>query len=146
MEDHEEPGEVNLSGAWAGAYSYPTHEPPVLFDAVLRDGGGVIDGTTIERDALHGSTGRILSARLDGHRRHRRVTFWKTYETASPDYGVVLYDGQVSQDGLEIAGRWTIPSIWSGTFLMIRADVPEGGKEHEAEIGSSAGSSQPSRP
>jgi hypothetical protein len=29
-------------------------------------------------------------------------------------------------EGNEIAGRWTVPGVWSGTFLMVRNG---GGKE-----------------
>ena len=37
-----------------------------------------------------------------------------------PGYDVVQYSGAVRDEGLEIAGTWTVPGSWSGTFLMIR--------------------------
>jgi len=33
----------------------------------------------------------------------------------------VHYAGEISRDGNEIHGRWTVPGSWSGPFLMIRA-------------------------
>ena len=43
------------------------------------------------------------------------------YDNPPPGYDAVQYSGEVNQDGSEIEGRWTIPGVWSGKFLMIRA-------------------------
>ncbi len=39
-------------------------------------------------------------------------------------YDSVQYTGEVNEDGIEIEGRWTVRSNWSGTFLMIRSSGP----------------------
>jgi len=37
----------------------------------------------------------------------------------------VGYAGALNEDATEIQGRWSIPGVWSGKFLMIR---PEGAR------------------
>jgi hypothetical protein len=93
----------DLSGRWTGMFSYPHSAPPTQFEATLHDANGVLTGETVEPDLV--DPGLTRRACLDGRR---------------DDYDIVAYEGEVAADGVEIHGRWTIPGIWSGTFLMIR--------------------------
>jgi hypothetical protein len=49
------------------------------------------------------------------------VTFTKQYEGPEEPHHAVEYEGSVSDDFMEIDGRWFIPDSWSGRFLMIRS-------------------------
>ncbi|WP_375404682.1 hypothetical protein [uncultured Sphingomonas sp.] len=116
----------DLSGEWRGIFNYPAAQPPTEFTATLHDAGGTLSGHTVE-PGLRGGT---VTARIDGRRTGQAVTFNKLYDDERDgDYDTVAYRGAVDADGTEIAGRWTIPGAWSGTFIMVR--------EHgiEAEIG-----------
>lgn len=111
---------ADLTGQWTGLYNYPNGGRPVPFEAVLRDNGGAVTGTTTEVSDLPGRRGDTLRAVIDGHREGNAIRFLKMYE-ADENYDAVHYQGTVHDDGNEIDGRWEIPGVWSGTFLMIRA-------------------------
>ena len=51
------------------------------------------------------------------------------YEAGLKGYGVVHYEGAISEDFTEIEGRWSIHQNWAGKFLMIRST----GKEQAVE-------------
>jgi len=110
----------DLSGHWSGFYNYPGEGPPVRFDTDLRESSGRLTGTTTESSDLPDRCGETLHAVIDGHREGLSVSFLKMYE-ADDDHDVVHYQGTLHVDGNEIEGRWDIPGIWSGTFLMVRA-------------------------
>ncbi|WP_419809339.1 hypothetical protein [Sphingomonas sp.] len=114
----------DLSGEWRGIFNYPRGNPPTAFTAFLNDADGALSGHTVEPN-LHG--GSAIAARLDGRRSGTAVTFVKLYEDNDVAYDTVAYDGSVDPDGREIAGRWTIAGVWSGTFIMVR--------EREADVG-----------
>lgn len=109
----------DLSGRWLGIFNYPDNQGAVAFTADIADGGGQMGGEIFENDAF--GDGRPLVARIDGQRRGTTVEFTKFYDEAEPGgYDLVAYRGTVSADGSEIAGEWTIPGIWSGSFIMTR--------------------------
>ena len=112
--------DIDLSGRWAGFFNYPDSGPPVNFEAVLREHAGRLTGTTTELGDTPDTLGRVLNGVIDGHRDGASVHFIKMYEEADEEYDVVHYSGRVEAGGNEIAGRWEIPRIWSGTFLMVR--------------------------
>ena len=118
-------GEVDLSGRWTGLYTYPLGRPPTPFEAELRESSGCLTGTTTEIGETSGSLGRMLHAVIDGRRDGSSVRFLKMYDGSSHDHDVVHYEGALQPGGDEIDGRWVIPGIWSGTFLMIRASGAE---------------------
>jgi hypothetical protein len=109
---------ADLSGVWHGVYSYPggSNRQPVSFVAVLTDVVGSVGGTTEEAVGK-----RTLTATVQGRRAGRAITFLKLYDADLRNYDTVAYDGRVSGDGEEIEGTWTVPSGWSGSFLMIRS-------------------------
>jgi hypothetical protein len=109
----------NLTGVWNGLYSYPDGRS-VTFVATLIDSGSTLSGSTHEPCVGGDCPAATLFATLMGSRSGSAVTFRKTYETASPRYGTVNYEGRLNADASEIEGRWTIPGAWSGRFLMIR--------------------------
>lgn len=121
----------DLSGEWRGIFNYPDAAgPPTEFTATLHDAGGRLSGETVE-PSLHGGT---LAARLDGARAGVSIAFNKLYEESREgDYDTVAYEGEVDAEGLEITGRWTIPGVWSGTFIMVRDKGVEAGVEATAE-------------
>ena len=66
----------------------------------------------------------MLSGRRDG----MAVRFTKTYEGPLEPNHSVEYEGTLTEDFMEIEGRWIIPGQWAGRFLMIRS----GGRSVEA--------------
>ena len=109
----------DLSGEWRGVFNYPAGHPSTEFTATLRDAGGVLSGEVSEPALFGADAGGVIHARIDGRRDGRAVAFTKFYE-ATDYYDLVAYRGEVSAEGDEIAGRWTIPDIWSGSFIMVR--------------------------
>ena len=121
----------NLTGVWNGLYSYPDGRS-VTFVATLIDSGSTLSGSTHEPCVGGDCPGATLFATLMGSRSGSSVTFRKTYEAADPRWGTVNYEGTLNADATEIEGRWSIPSVWSGKFLMIRP-LREGLKEEQKE-------------
>jgi hypothetical protein len=119
----------SLTGIWNGLYTYPDGRS-TSFVATLIEASGTLCGTTHEPSTLPSSPGVTLIANLTGSRRGSCVTFTKTYD--APDLmhrSPILYEGVLNADATEIEGRWTIVSVWSGKFLMIRS----AGEEVKAE-------------
>ena len=110
----------SLTGVWSGFFSYPGAFEPGQFTATLLDFGGVLSGTTHEPDAFGDSDEGVLYAEISGRRNGAAVEFAKTYDGSGDWDHTVRYEGELSPDGLEIEGTWSIPGAWSGTFLMIR--------------------------
>jgi hypothetical protein len=109
-----------LTGVWQGLYSYPRFYDPVYFVATLIAFGETFSGNTHE--AAEGRLGAPLQsfAHIDGSIAGQDISFRKTYDgTAGRDH-VILYEGTLASDGMEIEGTWSIPEQWSGRFLMIR--------------------------
>lgn len=117
----------SLTGVWDGAYSYPHPHatmPPTLFKATLFETAGALGGEIQEVAEMGSRIGETISATLQGQRAGGQVTFIKTYEEMEPEAhykGDVIYEGSLSDDGLEISGTWEIAGVWSGSFLMVRA-------------------------
>jgi hypothetical protein len=109
----------NLTGVWNGLYSYADGRS-VTFVATLIDSGSMLSGSTHEPCIGGDCPAATLFATLTGSRSGSAVTFRKTYEAASPRWGTVNYEGRLNADATEIEGRWTIPGVWSGKFMMIR--------------------------
>ncbi|HEX4506818.1 MAG TPA: hypothetical protein VH722_13895 [Alphaproteobacteria bacterium] len=112
---------LDLTGAWNGLYSYPRAIEPTPFTATFVDDGGWLSGATEEIARVGPTRGQPLTATLQGRRTGHSVTFLKMYDNPPPGYDAVQYAGDVNQDGSEIEGRWMIPGVWSGKFLLIRA-------------------------
>lgn len=132
------PGESapsDLSGDWHGIYNYPDGSPSVEFEAVIRDTAGTLVGTIREIDEFI-DDGILLEATIDGAREGRQVRFTKFYDAGHEDFDLVLYQGEVSDDGCEIAGAWHVPGDWSGSFIMVRprAEVAAVGRQASAVI------------
>ena len=119
----------SLTGVWNGLYTYPRHLEPVSFVAVLVDSGMSFSGTTHEPHVSNDVPGGMLYGMIDGRREGAAVTFTKTYDGTGGWTHSVWYEGSVNGEATEIEGRWTVPGIWSGKFLMIRS----GGKEEAVE-------------
>ncbi len=120
----------DLSGQWTGIFNYPRGLPPTGFTATLRDMGGVLTGETAEPRHDGGAT---LTAMIDGTRTGLAVTFVKIYDALDGEHDSVRYEGTVDAGGQEITGRWDIPGVWSGTFIMVRDAGVAAADEREAE-------------
>lgn len=114
-----EPESESLTGVWHGQYRYPLPLEPVHFTATIIDSGGALSGTTQETAGLEGMPVSKMAI-LDGRRDGSTVRFVKTYAPASEEFQDVIYTGSLNGELTEIEGEWTVPGIWSGTFLMIR--------------------------
>ena len=109
----------DLTGVWNGLYSYSDGRS-VTFVATLIESGRTLTGSTHEPCVGPDCPARTLFASLMGSRDGSGVSFRKTYEVASPRFGTVNYEGRLNGDATEIEGRWTIPGVSSGKFMMIR--------------------------
>jgi hypothetical protein len=113
--------ERNLTGVWHGLYTYP-HQKSVSFVATLIETERSLSGSTHEPCVYGETPGVTLFATLAGSRSGTAVSFVKTYDpSAGESFRSVNYDGMLSADATEIEGRWSIPGVWSGNFLMIRS-------------------------
>ncbi|MEN2747444.1 hypothetical protein [Sphingomonas sp. T9W2] len=110
----------DLSGKWSGIFNYPHTNPPTAFEADIADLGGSIVGTIHEPDLYSQPPGALIAAAIDGHVEGARISFSKFYDDSVGYADMVVYAGVLSEDGCEISGRWDIPGVWSGSFLMIR--------------------------
>lgn len=116
------PPPPSLTGRWHGVYSYPAEPMPVYFVADLIQTGDSLSGSTEEAEKGQFGEPLTLTAHLSGTRAGMAVTFTKTYDGTGGWSHSVEYGGALSADGLEIDGRWAVPGVWSGSFLMIRAE------------------------
>ena len=123
---------TDLSGAWRGIFNYPRELPATAFAALLRDADGAISGEIDELD-IFSPDRRPIGALVDGCRKGDAVRFVKYYD-APEGYDVVHYAGEVAPSGDEITGRWTIPGVWSGTFIMTREPAPAVAVEVETGV------------
>jgi hypothetical protein len=110
----------NLSGGWDGIYNYPRGHRPNVFAATLRDSHGLLAGEISEPSQEPHDRGAILHALLEGSREGSAVGFVKTYDDPARAHYAIFYTGTVNGEGTEISGRWDIPGVWSGTFIMVR--------------------------
>ncbi|WP_143755063.1 hypothetical protein [Caulobacter sp. B11] len=114
---------TNLTGIWQGLYSYPEAFEPVGFTATLLESGKWLTGSIHEIAVDESEVFVEVYATLQGGRNDRQVHFTKTYDGSSNWSHAVHYEGALNDDFTELEGRWSIPGVWSGKFLMIR---PEG--------------------
>jgi hypothetical protein len=110
--------EHDLSGVWSGIYSYPSLYPPNMFEATIRDNGGLITGVITQPGEFFESPGTVQHAVIEGSREGSSLSFVKIYDDLARP--TPHYHGVIQLGGVEIEGEWTIPGDWSGTFLMIR--------------------------
>lgn len=126
------PAPSTLTGAWSGAYRYPTSAyPETVFEAQITENAGFFTGTTIEPNLLRPHFGPVVTADIDGVRDGLNVRFNKFLNGSGGMRHVVIYEGVASADLMRVDGRWTIPGDWSGSFFMERQD---NGAEEEAAL------------
>lgn len=111
----------DISGDWAGHYSYPAGlGPSTPFLAVIRDDGGRLSGHVVEPN-LMGRSGAHLNAVISGARADRAIDFTKVYDGAGDAAHAVDYSGHLSEDGMTITGIWSLGTM-DGRFEMRRED------------------------
>jgi hypothetical protein len=111
---------LNLSGLWHGQYGYPNNKRPVAFTVTMTETNSWLNGVVEETGTVGEARGLTIGATVQGRRTGHDVTWLKFYHGSYRGYDSVSYEGEVSVDGTEIAGRWTIHANWSGRFLMVR--------------------------
>ena len=114
----EKAAEHDLSGQWSGIYSYPSLYPPNMFEATIRDTGGLITGLITQPREVFDPPGPSRQAVIEGRREGSSLSFVKFYDDL--ERPTPHYRGTILPGGDEVQGEWTIPGDWSGTFLMIR--------------------------
>jgi hypothetical protein len=113
--------EVDLTGVWDGEFGYPADQPPTSFTAVLIDTNAAFTGTVHEVATVGPHLGQTLMATVEGARSGAAVQFTKRYDGQDPTLAHAIdYEGELSEDATEIRGRWAIPQVWSGPFVMRR--------------------------
>lgn len=132
----------SLTGMWRGLFSYPRFFEPNPFVAILVQSGAGISGTTHEPCQVGPGRGGVLYATLAGTRAGAAVSFVKAYDGSAGWTHAVSYKGRLSADGNEIEGRWHVPGVWSGRFLMLRAGKEQAAIQRKAmePVGGNSGS------
>jgi len=109
----------DLSGVWDGIYHYPDTLAPVPFSAAFTEEGGALSGAIEEVSDVAGGAPRKVMSEVEGRRAGAVVTWLKMYADRAVAHDV-QYEGEVSPDGAEITGAWTVFGDWSGSFEMRR--------------------------
>jgi hypothetical protein len=113
----------DLTGFWSGEYRYRLPgERPVPFLAALEEAAGAVTGIITEPNSV-GDTTPELRALVDGVRQGTAVRFAKTYDGESDLAHRVDYAGTLSEDGLTLAGEWSVAGM-TGAFSMTRGELP----------------------
>ena len=111
----------DLTGVWNGMYRQ-TLVGSVPFTATLIQSGDHIDGSTHEPCIRRDCPRKAHLAILSGHRSGYSVSFTKSYDPPGFGFGTVSYAGELNADATEIAGMWSIDSVFFGAFVMTRAN------------------------
>lgn len=128
-------GSRSLTGVWHGLFTYPYEQEPGSFTATLLEAGPFLTGSTHEDGLHHDGVQGALFALIDGEREGTMVYFDKTYDGTGGWDHLVRYQGLLSADWTEIEGRWTVPGVWSGKFLMIRSGAKSLAKARAQLVG-----------
>jgi hypothetical protein len=125
----------NLTGYWAGSFSYAGGDGPTPFSAHISDIAGSISGTTLEPNTFARGPLTELSADLLGACSGHSVSFVKRYQ-AGP--GVhrrpIYYSGEADAKFTRIAGAWRFADGFSGAFVMTRASGNAKAKTRKSAI------------
>ena len=123
----------SLTGSWSGAFRYPGNkDPETVFNAQIEEDAGTFVGTTQEPNLFRPGEGAVLTADIEGVRTGNAVSFTKFYDNQGIRHAI-RYEGSVDAAFMRVEGTWTIPGVWSGTFLMARDDEGEAA-EVEASV------------
>jgi len=110
----------DLKGLWSGYYRYSSSSDvgDTPFKARLSVSDGKLTGMIVEN---HHTTGRAMKSEIEGDAVDRTLRFTKRYVDGGSEYGrPVEYVGELSADGSNISGTWTLPDD-AGTFSMDRS-------------------------
>jgi hypothetical protein len=110
----------DLTGVWNGTYRQ-TLVGDVAFTATLIQSGDHIGGSTHEPCIRSGCPRKTHLAILSGQRGGNSVSFVKSYDPPGFGFDTVNYKGELNADATEIAGMWSIGSVFFGAFVMTRA-------------------------
>ena len=116
-----EDGADDLTGVWNGMYRQ-TLVGSVPFTATLIQSGDHLGGSTHEPCIRRDCPRKTHLAILSGNRSGYSVSFTKSYDPPGFGFGTVSYAGELNADATEIAGMWSIDSVFFGAFVMTRAN------------------------
>lgn len=122
----------DLTGVWSGLYKQAM-AGSVPFTATIIQSGDHIGGATYEACIRSHCPRKTHLALLSGHRSGSSVSFIKSYDPPGFGFDIVKYVGELSADGTEIAGMWSIDSACFGAFVMTR-DGRRAEVEADAEL------------
>lgn len=127
---------------WSGAYRYPDDvAPETVFTAWIEEVSGAFTGRTEEPNLWRLGPESVVTADIDGARVGADVRFSKFMDGSGEQTHVILYEGQVDETLTYIAGIWTIPGDWSGSFFMAR-EATEGDEAVERAVEIDLGASR----
>ena len=125
------PERASLTGAWSGAYRYPSDlRPETVFNAQIEEVGGAFTGSLQEPNVHRLGPGGVVTSDIEGVRAGNAVAFTKFYDGSGGMSHAIRYEGTANAALTRIDGVWAIPRDISGTFFMVRDDD---GAEAEAE-------------
>ncbi len=106
----------SIQGSWRGRYFYPGSSDAQGFEAVFIDVDGIVEGNILD-------DGSLGEASVGGKFTYPHLKFTKVYQTAGTD--AVHYQGEMSEDGKTLMGRWNITGSISGTWTAKRYEDGE---------------------
>ncbi|HEY9785208.1 MAG TPA: hypothetical protein V6D17_07385 [Candidatus Obscuribacterales bacterium] len=118
-------GKHSVQGGWRGRYFYAGDSTPHGFEAVFVEMNGIIEGNILDDDELGEAT-------VGGKFTFPFIKFTKIYR--SPGTQPVSYQGEMTEDGTTLTGRWTISSAdVYGTWTAKRFEEGEDLKIEDLE-------------
>ena len=115
-----------LGGVWSGRFWFDANtQKSVPFSAWITVSSDRVSGSTLERNTFVKNDRCELDASIRGHLSENEIVFLKAYK--SVDQEPVYYEGEISDDGRSILGRWYFdwPDEKSGVFEMSREPIKQ---------------------
>jgi serine/threonine protein kinase/WD40 repeat protein len=112
-----------LSGTWMGEFQIRSQQPvPFELTVVHDESTGRITGRVKEPNTFGRTRNRWTFAKIDGvfNSHDRTLKFNKQYVSEGDANYTLTYDGQVTPDGDQASGTWTMPDGQSGPFEIRR--------------------------
>jgi hypothetical protein len=106
-----------LATQWVGTYYYANDSDSNTFSFELRVVGTTVSGRITEPATFGDGSSPWLYANVSGAISGSSIQFTKTYDGTGGVSHSATYAGEISPDGMRIAGTWSLPNL-SGRFVM----------------------------
>jgi hypothetical protein len=116
--------EADISHRWQGAYHYSDKRSSVPFELEINVTGNTLTGRTSE-PATFGKGASYLYATIYGSTDGSNIRFTKTYDGTGGVSHSVEYSGNISADGSNMSGRWSLGNA-SGSFSATALELGGG--------------------